>query len=66
MIRNMMGDIGGATMITLNLTCLVLLTLLLLITLLGSSVELFFSRDELNEMGIRIYPSEFDGGTGAA
>jgi len=42
---------------TLNFTCALLLTLLLSITLFASSVELFFTTDELNEMGVYSEPA---------
>ena len=50
----------------LNLICVVLLTLLLSMTLFSSSVEIFFSRDELHEMGIRIDPFEIEKEAAAA
>ena len=39
---------------TLHLTCALLLTLLLCITLCAASVKLFFTTDELTEMGVRL------------
>lgn len=50
--------VGSATMNTLNLTCALLLTLLSSITLFASFVKLFFTSDELNEMGVRLEPPE--------
>jgi len=38
---------------TLYLICTLFLTLLLLIIILVSSVELFYTRDELEEMGVQ-------------
>jgi hypothetical protein len=46
---------------TLNFTCTLLLTLLLPITLFASSVKLFFTTDELAEMGVRLEPSGREG-----
>ena len=51
---------------TLNLICVVLLTLLLSMTLFSSSVEIFFSPDELNEMGVRVDPLEIEREVAAA
>jgi hypothetical protein len=42
---------------TLNFTCALLLTLLLSITWFASSLRLFFTTEELTEMGIRLEPS---------
>jgi hypothetical protein len=60
------ADIGGAAVNTLNLISILLLILLLPMTLLGSSVEVFFTKDELTEMGVRIDPFEIEGGAAAA
>ena len=46
---------------TLNFTCALLLTLLLPITFFASSVKLFFTSDELTEMGVRIGPADKQG-----
>jgi hypothetical protein len=43
---------------TLNFICLLLLTLLLPALVLASSVELIYTSDELEEMGIRLGPSD--------
>ena len=43
---------------TPNITCALLLTLLLPLTLFASSVKLFFTPDELTEMGIQIEPAD--------
>jgi len=43
---------------TLNLTCALLLTLLLSIALFASSVKLFFTSDELTDMGVRLETPE--------
>ena len=42
---------------TLNFTCALLLTLLLSMTWSASSLGLFFTTEELTEMGIRLGPS---------
>ena len=43
---------------TLHLTCALLLTLLLSIALFASSIKLFFTTDELTEMGVRLETPE--------
>jgi hypothetical protein len=48
---------GATTMNTLNFICAFLITLLLSITWLASSLKLFFTTEELGEMGIRLDPS---------
>lgn len=47
---------------TLHFTSILLLLSLLLTTFFASSVKMFFSEDELDEMGIRIGPSEIEKG----
>lgn len=42
---------------TLCLACVLFLTILLLVTFFASSLKLFFTVDELTEMGVRIEPS---------
>ena len=42
----------------LNFICAVLVILLLSITLIAPSVKLFFTRAELNEMGVYLEPPE--------
>lgn len=42
----------------LNFICALLLLLLLSVALMVSSVQLFFSPDELAEMGVRLEPLE--------
>lgn len=39
---------------TLHFTSILLITLLVLLTLFAASVKVFFTDDELNEMGVRI------------
>lgn len=43
---------------TLTITYTLLLILLLLTTFFASSVNLFFSDDELTEMGVRLEPAD--------
>lgn len=45
---------------TLIFICALLLTILITLTLFASSLKLFFTTDELTEMGIRIEPSEIE------
>ena len=45
---------------TLIIICALLLTILITPTLFASSLKLFFTTDELTEMGIRIEPSEIE------
>jgi hypothetical protein len=45
---------------TLHFTCLLLLTLLLPLALFASSVKVFFTEDELKEMGVRIEPPDME------
>jgi hypothetical protein len=45
---------------TLILICALLFTILITLTLFASSLKLFFTTDELTEMGIRIGPSEIE------
>ena len=45
---------------TLIFICAPLLTILITLTLFASSLKLFFTTDELTEMGIRIEPSEIE------
>ena len=47
---------------TLYFACTLLLTLLLLTTLFASSVILFFTNEELAEMGVRIEPFDAEEG----
>jgi hypothetical protein len=60
------GHIGSATMNTLNFTCALLLTLLLSISCFASSMKLFFTTDELTEMGVRLELSDIEGEGAAA
>jgi hypothetical protein len=53
---------GNTIMNTLHLTSILLLLSLLLTTLFASSVKMFFTEDELDEMGVRIGPSEIEKG----
>lgn len=46
---------------TLNFICLLFLTLLIPATLFASSLRLFFSSDELSEMGVHLETSEKEG-----
>jgi hypothetical protein len=55
------GSIGTRIMNTLNFTCALLLTVLLPFTLFAFSVKLFFTDDELTEMGVRIEPIDVQG-----
>ena len=43
---------------TLNFTCALLLTITLPVTLFAASVKLFFTPDELTEMGVRLDSSD--------
>jgi hypothetical protein len=45
----------------LHFTCVLFLTFLVPMTLLASSVKVFFTDDELNEMGVYIEPSDIEG-----
>ena len=45
---------------TLIVICALLLTVPITLTLFASSLKLFFTTDELTEMGIRIEPSEIE------
>ena len=47
---------------TLHFSCILLLTLFLLMTLIASSVMVFFTDEELTEMGVRIEPSDIEAG----
>ena len=53
-------SIGNTIMNTLIFICALLLTVLLTLTLFASSLKLFFTADELTEMGIRIEPSDIE------
>ena len=45
----------------LNITCALFLTLLLLTTLFASSAKVFFTNEELTEMGVRFETSDIEG-----
>jgi hypothetical protein len=45
---------------TLNLLCTLLLTVLLPLACFASSVKLFFTSDELNEMGVCLQQSDLE------
>jgi hypothetical protein len=45
---------------TLPITCILLLTLLLSTTLFASSMKVFFTDDELTEMGVHINSSSLE------
>jgi hypothetical protein len=53
------GRIGSATMNILNCTCAFLFTLLP-ITFFASLLKLFFTTDELTQMGVLLEPFELD------
>lgn len=46
---------------TISFICLLVLSLLLPISLLGSSGTVFFTEEELTEMGVRLEPSDMEG-----
>ncbi len=46
---------------TLHFICILAFTLVLPMTLFTSSVKMFFTDDQLDEMGVRIEPSDIDG-----
>jgi hypothetical protein len=58
LFARMMKYIGIAIMNPLPLTCTVLLLLWLSFTLFASSIKLFFTSDELTEMGVRLETPE--------
>ena len=45
----------------LNFTCALFLTLLLLTSLFASSAKVFFTNEELTEMGVRLEPYAREG-----
>jgi len=52
---------GSTTINTLNFTRTLLFSLLLSIALFASSVKLFFTSDELTEMGVHLEPCGREG-----